>query len=140
MEIDTDYLNGRNPEQLMKILKEKGVKIVVDIRDSPAYPIYYRPKNFGDLCKAHGLEYQYERWLGNPKWNREQNKDNPEEQRRVYLELLASEKTMIDAIKNLKTQLVSENKLICLICMCNATDYMGCHRFWLKEHLNITKT
>ncbi len=138
MEIETDYLKGRNPEELMKILKEKGVKIVIDVRDSPAYPIYYRPKSFSELCKNNGLEYHYERWLGNPKWNREKNKDNPEEQRRVYLELLTTEKQRSEAVKNLKNQLQSENKLFCLICMCNATDYMGCHRFWLKEHLKNT--
>ena len=137
MEIETDYLKGRNPEQLMKILKDKGVKVVVDVRDNPAYPIYYRPKSLGELCKKHGLEYRYEKMLGNPKWNREQNKDNPEEQRRVYLELLISEKERSETVNNLKKYLESNNKLICLICMCIATGYMGCHRFWLKDQLRI---
>lgn len=135
MEIETNYLKGRKPEELMKILKEMGVKIVVDIRDSPAYPIYYRPKSFGETCKQNGLEYRYEKALGNPKWNREQNKNDPEEQRRVYLELLTSEKERSEAVKNLKNRLEKDARLTCLICMCDATDFLGCHRFWLKEYV-----
>ena len=64
--IDTDFLKGRNPDAFLKIMKGKGVKWVIDIRDSPAYPIYYRPGSFAASCKAQGIDYSYIKLLGNP--------------------------------------------------------------------------
>ena len=62
--IETEYLKGRNPETFFSIMKEKQIKVIYDIRDSPAYPIYYCSANFAKLCKAEGIEYKYIKQLG----------------------------------------------------------------------------
>jgi len=131
--IDTEYLKGRNPEILLQILKEKGIDLVIDIRDSPAYPIYYRPASFKALCATEGIEYQYIKKLGNPKSNRTKYANNPEKQRAEYLRMLQDEPERSEALQQLREQLEAKSEGVCLVCMCDAQDEMGCHRFWLKK-------
>jgi hypothetical protein len=138
MVIETDYLKGRNPETFFQIMKEKKIKKIFDIRDSPAYPIYYRPGNFAKLCNAQGIDYQYIKQLGNPKLNRVQNEKNPEKQRSVYLQLIQEDNDRMIALEQLKHEINEISEPVCLVCMCAAEDEMGCHRFWLKKLLETT--
>ncbi len=133
--ITTEYLKGRSPESFLKIMKDKGIKWVVDLRDSPAYPIYYRPGSFAASCKAQGIEYSYIKSLGNPKANRTKNASNPHKQRAEYLRLLQEEPDRVKALQDLRVEIKKKAGGVCLVCMCDAQDEMGCHRFWLKKLL-----
>ncbi len=134
--IETDYLKGRNSEIFLKIMKEKGISWVIDIRDSPAYPIYYRPGSFAATCKTGGIRYSYMKQLGNPKWIRTTNANNPQKQREEYLRILQEEPDRVNALKALQEEVKHVSGGICLVCMCDAQDEMGCHRFWLKKLLD----
>jgi len=58
---------GRKPEELVKILKEHGVDLVVDVRRKPKgyLAVYSYPQIKGWLAK-HGIDYLHEARLGNP--------------------------------------------------------------------------
>jgi hypothetical protein len=49
--------------------------------------------------------------------------------------MLQEEPDRAEALQQLRELLETKSGGICLVCMCDAQDEMGCHRFWLKKIL-----
>lgn len=132
--IKTEYLKGVKPKQLIQRLIEKDVNVVIDIRWSSVYPIYFAPKNLKDTLKAHNIEYIRYHELGNPTKLRDEAGENFELAKKLYLEYIIDNFKARQSFKELFKQF-RLRKNYCLICYCKTINPLLCHRFWFKEAL-----
>ena len=132
--IKTEYLIGIKPKELIQKLREKEIDIVIDIRFSSTYPIYFAQKNIKDILETNRIEYIRYHDLGNPSKFRRESRDNFELAKELYLEYILNNfkarQEFIELYKKIRFR-----KNYCLICDCKTLNPLLCHRFWLREAL-----
>ena len=132
--IQTEFLKGVSPNQLIYKLKKKEIDVVVDIRWWSVYPVYFAPLNLRFLLTKNDIEYLRLQALGNPSILRKQAGENFELAKEWYLEYIIKDpkarQMLLDLLKKLRFR-----KNYCLICYHRTLDPRLCHRFWLKEAL-----
>lgn len=119
---------GRSAEELVALLREKGVERLVDVRQVALS----RKRGFSktplrERLEDAGLEYLHLPELGNPRELREADLSR-EEFRRRYLGHLQGEEAMVEAL-----YLLVQQKSTAL--MCYERDPAECHRTILAEEL-----
>lgn len=134
MVITTEHLNGKTKQILRRVLIDKHVKVVIDVRWSDKWPEYFREASLKGLLRAIGIHYQRFEVLGNPPKNRNENRDDWRTMKREYLNYIQLHKgALLRLLKLIKSQ--SKDKVFCIICYCQTRNQQQCHRFWLQEHL-----
>lgn len=136
MKIETAYLKGRKPEDLLKVLQEKHVNVVVDVRWWYQYPTYFHPKELNRFLLANKILFAGKQTLGNPSALRHQAGADFVKAKALYLQHLeepstqASLEFLLEFIRNHPCDWV-----YCLICYCPTEDPNLCHRFWLRDYI-----
>ena len=118
--------------------------VIVDIRQSV---IYKAEEGFGpeklktELEKNgmeylhYGMEYLHYNYLGNPRYKDKDKKNiSPDEIKQFYLQYIKTgeaQRTFIDLFNRIDSK--HPHKIYCLLCYC--TNYVLCHRAWLKQAL-----
>ncbi len=136
--IETEFLIGKKPMELIQSLKEKKVNVVVDIRWWSVFPLYFNPLKLQLLLTKNNIEYVRFQGLGNPSVLRKQVGDNYELGKELYQKYINSYQKAKDQFLELYKK-IRFKKIYCLICYCNTLDPKFCHRFWLREALINTK-
>ncbi len=132
--IKTVYIKGIKPKKFLSILKNLKIDVVVDIRYSSVYPIYFAPKNLRELLVENEIEYIRFQKLGNPKKLRNRAGENFELARELYRKhILKNHKEYLTDLFKLINRRVNKN--YALLCYCPTFDPKLCHRFWLREVL-----
>lgn len=147
--IVTEYLNGRKPADLLKVIRDQHVNYVIDIRFSDYQPEYFRFQALRTYLHTNYLQldacgneiptiYNFHQ-LGNPPWNRPPKLTDFEAAKKNYLDYILNQQLhvlsqLIGFIGATDTP-SSKNKVFCLICYCPTVDPKLCHRFWLQEVL-----
>ena len=130
--IETEFLQGVKPNQLIEKLEEKEIDVVVDIRWWSVYPDYFAPLKLRILLTKNKIEYLRFQALGNPSVLRKQALGNPELAKELYLKYINSnpkaKEQFLELFKKIRFR-----KNYCLICYCEPPK--PCHRFWLKQEL-----
>ena len=132
--IQTEYLRGKKPNQLIQSLNEKKVNVVVDIRWWSVYPIYFNPLKLQLLLIKNSIEYVRFQGLGNPSVLRKQAGENYELARELYQKYIHSDPKAKEQVLELYKK-IRFQKNYCLICYCKTLNPKLCHRFWLREFL-----
>lgn len=132
--IQTEFLQGVNPNQLIEKLEKKEIDIVVDIRWWSVYPVYFAPLNLRILLTKNNIEYLRFQALGNPSVLRKQARENFKLAKELYLRYINSEPKAKEHFLELFKK-IRFRKNFCLICYCKTLNPLLCHRFWLKELL-----
>lgn len=132
--IQTEYLIGVKPKQLIQRLKEKKVNVVVDIRWWSVFPDYFNPLNLRILLTKNKIEYVQFQGLGNPSVLRKQAGKNHKLAKELYQKYIDSNSKAEDQFLELYKK-IRFKKNYCLICYCRTLDPRICHRFWLREAL-----
>lgn len=124
------FVKGVTSEEFLAKLKENKVNIIIDIRRSFYRSPPFYPKAFEQLLKPHGIDYIYEKRLGNP-FNISDYPDMTENKRLYQEHIKTTQKDLLEKTKFYVTENPHEN--IALVCWCPTNDTTQCHRFWLKE-------
>lgn len=132
--IETEFLQGVRPNQLIEKLKKKEIDVVVDIRWWSVYPVYFAPLNLRILLTKNNIGYLRFQALGNPSVLRKQARENFELSKELYLRYINSDPKAKEQFLELFKK-IRFRKNYCLICYCRTLDPRICHRFWLKEAL-----
>jgi uncharacterized protein (DUF488 family) len=119
---------GRSAEELVALLRERGVERLVDVRQvALSRKRGFSKTSLRERLEDAGLEYLHLPELGNPRELREADPP-PEELRRRYREHLRGEEAMVEAL-----YLLVQQKSTAL--MCYERDPAACHRIVLAEEL-----
>lgn len=115
---------GRDLEQLVRVLRRSDVQVLVDVRLTPIS----RKRGFSksalrEALAAVGIRYVHHRELGNPKDNREAFRHGSRHSRERFRELLASD-AATEAIRHV-TELLDQGTVALL---CFERDHSQCHR------------
>ena len=132
--IETEFLQGVKPNQLIEKLEKKEIDVVVDIRWWSVYPVYFAPLNLRILLTENNIEYLRFKTLGNPSVLRKQAGENFELSKELYLKYINSDPKAKEQFLELFKK-IRFRKNYCLICYCKTLNPNLCHRFWLKEAL-----
>ena len=115
---------GKTPQLLLEILKQRNVSVLVDIRQNP----WSRIRGFSkgallELLRQNEIEYTHEGALGTPQLIREDYRrtGNVKSALSIYNQHL---KKHLDRLKGLKN--VADGRLLCFLCM--ESDWSICHR------------
>jgi len=136
MLIETAYLKGRKPEDLLKVLQAKRVNVVVDVRFGYKYPVYFFPTELSRFLQAHDILFLSRQTLGNPWILRQQAGTDFVKMKALYLQHL--EQPSQQAAIGLLLEYMRSHPpdwIYCLICYCPTEDPNLCHRFWLREYI-----
>jgi len=132
--IETEFLIGKKPMELIQSLKERLVNVVVDIRFWSVFPLYFNPISLRILLTKNNIEYVRFQTLGNPSMLRNQAGNNHELAKELYQNYINSYQKAKDQFLELYKK-IRFKKIYCLICYCDTLDPRNCHRFWLREAL-----
>ena len=132
--IETEFLIGKKPMELIQSLKEKKVNVVVDIRWWSVFPLYFNPLNLQLLLAKNKIEYVQFQSLGNPSVLRKRAGNDYKLAKELYQQYINSDPKSKDKFSELYKK-IRFKKIYCLICYCNTLDPKFCHRFWLREAL-----
>lgn len=130
------YIKGHPTEEFLSHLKEEKVHIVIDIRRSFYRRPEFYPKAFEKLLEPYGIEYIYERRLGNP-FKVSEHPDMTENKKLYQEYVKTTQKDLLDKLKFYVKENPEEN--IALVCWCATNDSTQCHRYWLAELIEERK-
>jgi uncharacterized protein (DUF488 family) len=127
----------RSPEEFLALLRQAGIGVVVDVRDTPwsHKPGFSKQPLSGALTEA-GIEYLHARFAGNPKALRSIANDNAEAIR-LYADHLRQHPEILDQLDSLLEPLLANGQRVCWICF--ERDPRHCHRgvlaaAWTARH------
>ena len=127
----------RSLEEFLALLRQAGIDVVVDVRDTPwsHKPGFSRQPLSVALADA-GIEYVHARFAGNPKALRSIASDNAEAIR-LYADHLRQRPEILDQLDTLLEPLLANDQRVCLICF--ERDPRHCHRgvlsaSWTARH------
>ena len=122
---------GRDADELIKMVSEQGVRVLVDVRLTPLSRKKGLSKTkLSEALAAAGIEYVHHRELGNPKDNRDEFRRGSATSRDRYRRLL-SEPAAAGALNHV-SELLDEG-VVALLCF--ERDHAQCHRGLVADAL-----
>lgn len=134
----------RSVTDLVKMVKEAGVDIVVDVRETPwSYRREFAKTALMTSLHAEGIEYQHAKFAGNPKEIRRNARDY-DECLIEYSKYIDNKPELLQEFDETVGALLREGKNICLVCYERHPN--DCHRAividrWLtfsRQSLQVT--
>lgn len=126
----------RKPEELVDVLKQNGVRILIDVRKNPRSRIpHYSKTRLSKLLNDNQIKYIHSPELGTPKWMRNKFYKNKDfraffsEFRDYFIPRLR--KGLSSRIKALFGN--NETQPVCMFCY--EREYQQCHRSVITETL-----
>ncbi|SNZ15505.1 DUF488 family protein [Hydrogenobacter hydrogenophilus] len=113
-------------EEFVKLLKEAGVDLLVDVRQNPwSRRPEFRSSSLSKALKTHGIDYMHIPELGSPK---EIRKKDTATMLQLYRDHLRNQNTALETLKSLLS-----TRRVAL--MCYERDPLTCHRIVIAREL-----
>lgn len=124
---------GQDPENLIRVLKAQGIRILLDVRLRPSSRKKGFSKNgLAKLCGENHLEYRHDKRLGTPAEMLDHVRSGVGYNAETSDEYLAFLRTQTDALQEAES--VVKSAPTCL--MCFEADPRDCHRRIVAEELS----
>jgi uncharacterized protein (DUF488 family) len=128
---------GISAEQMLDILRSKGIDILIDVRKVPlSRKRGFSKRGLAELAEGAGIEYQHLGQLGDPKPGREAaRRGDMGEFRKIFrnhLRRVASQKALDDLVG------IATSSRVCLLCY--ERDASVCHRSMVADAISARKT
>jgi uncharacterized protein (DUF488 family) len=127
----------RSLEEFLALLRQAGIGVVVDVRDTPwSHKPGFSKQPLSVALADAGIEYVHARFAGNPKALRSTASDNAEAIR-LYADHLREHPEILDQLDTLLEARLASGQPGCLICF--ERDPRHCHRdvlatAWTARH------
>ena len=116
-------------EDFIHLLKENNINVLVDVRENPfSMRKDFIKKYLSEILMENGISYTHLKMLGNPKFIRDNFKENKDTQEMLYKYMQYIRTKDLTSI----AKLIGDNN-ICL--MCYEKDPLDCHRTVLAFEL-----
>lgn len=126
----------RPVEELVLHLREAGVDVVVDVRETPwSYVPDYREKNLSAKLAEVGIEYLHAGFAGNPKRFRSEAASHAEVLE-LYRTYLRDNPSVLRDFTRLLDELTADSRSVCLLCYERHPE--DCHRSLLLDAVGLT--
>lgn len=133
MDLYTLGYQGVDVDTYVRTLREAGVGVVADVRETPwsHKPGFCKNALINELSKV-GIDYVHVKSAGNPKENRRTAPDLAECLRRYKHYLVANPTGVVDLVRVVRSAAL-QNRTVCLTCF--EKDVKDCHRSILVSAL-----